>query len=213
MINNKDQEQLFELISNYLTRDIECFAIGGTAMMFYGYKNLTKDIDLVFKDKKDRDSFIGAIKELGYKEKSIKGIYPQEKENLVGKPLMFTRGDERFDLFLKNVFGFELGDDILKDIKQKHEFLGKKELILNILPEEYIVLLKAITNREKDFDDIVKIIEKNKDIDWKIIIDIAINQKNNKPWILIDLEETMQKLKELIFLPSKYFDMVYKAQN
>ena len=68
MINTEYQEALFKLISNYLKKDIHCIAIGGTAMMIKNYQNTTKDIDLVFKNEKDRESFISAIKELGYKE-------------------------------------------------------------------------------------------------------------------------------------------------
>ncbi len=48
MINTEDQEALFTLISTYLKKNVTCYAIGGTAMMFYGYKTTTKDIDLVF---------------------------------------------------------------------------------------------------------------------------------------------------------------------
>ena len=44
MINTQDQDQLFKLISNYLDKDITCYALGGTAMMYYGFKNITKDI-------------------------------------------------------------------------------------------------------------------------------------------------------------------------
>ena len=42
MISTKDQEELFELISKYMDEDIECYALGGTAMMFYGYKNTSR---------------------------------------------------------------------------------------------------------------------------------------------------------------------------
>ena len=49
MINTQDQEELFRLIAEYLEKDISCTAIGGTAMMFSGYKNTTKDIDIIFR--------------------------------------------------------------------------------------------------------------------------------------------------------------------
>ena len=67
MINIKDQEDLFELISNYLEEDIICVAIGGTAMMFEGYKTTTKDIDLVLLSKADFDIVNSAITSAGYK--------------------------------------------------------------------------------------------------------------------------------------------------
>jgi len=213
MINSKDQEELFELISKYIEEDIECFALGGTAMMFYGYKNTTKDIDLVFSTKKERNIFIKAIKELGYKEISIKGIYSKEKTKLESKPLMFSRGDERFDLFIKDIFGFKINEEIEKRFYARNDFIGKKELIIKVLSKEDIILLKSITNREKDFEDIQTILEQDKDINWNIIVLEASKQREHKEWMILDLEETMQKLKEIAFIPEKYFKALYKSEE
>ncbi|MFH1589720.1 MAG: nucleotidyltransferase [archaeon] len=213
MINTKDQEELFELVSKYLEADIECYALGGTAMMFYGYKNTTKDIDLLFQTTKEINTFIKAIKQLGYKERSIKGIYPEKRLKLKSKPIMFTRGDERFDLFLNNIFGFNINENIKERCYSRQDFIGTKELIIKILSKEDIILLKAITGREKDFEDIQTIIEQDKDINWDVIIDEAIIQRKHKEWILIDLEETMKQLKKITFLPSKLFKKIYAAEE
>ncbi|MBC8500996.1 MAG: nucleotidyltransferase [Nanoarchaeota archaeon] len=213
MINTKDQGELLELISKYIDQDIECYALGGTAMMFYGYKNTTRDIDLLFQTRKELEVFIEAIKQLGYKEMSIKGIYPEKRLKSSSKPLMFTRGDERFDLFLNKIFGFKITDKIKERFFSRHDFIGKKELIVKILSKEDIILLKAITKREKDFEDIQTIIEQDKDINWDFIIDEAITQRKQNEWILIDLEETMKQLKEITFLPSKLFKRIYAEEN
>ncbi len=211
MINVEDQNELFKLIANYLEKDISCIAIGGTAMMFSGYKNTTKDIDLVFQNLKDRNIFIEAIKKLGYKEKSLIGIYNKERIKNKNKPVIFSRGEERFDLFVKDVFGFKL--TLNNNFIEKNDFIDKSELNIYILPKEYLILLKSITNREKDYEDIETIIKLEKEIDWELIINEAIKQKNTNSWILIDLEETMQKLKKNIFIKKKYFDMIYAAQE
>ncbi|MBS3142965.1 hypothetical protein J4464_06270 [Candidatus Woesearchaeota archaeon] len=50
-------------------------------------------------------------------------------------------------------------------------------------------------------------------MNWDSIIDKAIAQRWKNPWILIDLEEAMQKLKKLTFIPSMHFDKIYKAQH
>ncbi|MBC8495653.1 hypothetical protein H8D36_05850 [archaeon] len=213
MINTKDQEELLKLISRYLEEDVTCYALGGTAMMFYNFKNTTKDIDLVFGTEKERNYFIKAIKELGYKQQSIKGVYPKEKEQEKSKPLMFTRGDERFDLFLKEIFGFKITDKIKERFYARHDFIEKKELIIKVLSKEDIILLKSITNREKDFEDIQTILEKDKEINWDLIINEAVNQRKEKEWLIIDLEETMQKLKEITFIPEKYFEKLYQEEN
>lgn len=212
MINTKDQEQLFKLIASYLKKDITCYAVGGTAMMFYGYKNTTKDIDLVFETKEDLDCFIEAIKELGYVEKSIKEVYGENKLRFKNKPKMFSRGEERFDLFLNEIFGFKFSKRFKDYVKQRRDFIDKKELIINILPEEYLIILKSVTDREKDFEDIFEIVKQKKDINWDLVTDEAIEQRKNNEWILIDLEEKMQQLKKIVLIKEKYFKKLYKAQ-
>ena len=212
MINTQDQEELFKLIAEYLSEDTKCLAIGGTAMMFSGYKNTTKDIDLIFGSEKERNIFIKAIEKLGYKEKALFEIYDEKRRAHKGKPKMFSRGEERFDLFVKNVFGFEL-DLNNTSFTQRHDFLGKKELIVKVLPKEYLILLKAITGREKDQEDIETISSVEKEIDWQFIINEAVKQRNSNQWLLYDLEAAMQKLRTKIFIKKQYFDQLYQEED
>jgi hypothetical protein len=212
MINTKDQEELFKLISQYLKKHIECIAIGGTAMMFTNYKTTTKDIDLVFKNEEDRKTFILAIEKLGYKQQALGRIYDEKRKNHSGKPLMYTRGDERFDLFVKNVFGYEISFNQEESI-QRNDFIGKKELIIYTPTKEELVLLKAITNREKDYEDIETILSIEKVIDWNIIVNKTITQQKNNAWILIELEDTLQKLKKNHFIKQEIFEKIYNEQK
>ena len=68
MINVKDQQDLLLAIANKLNRKLEGYAIGGTAMMFHGIKDTTKDIDLVFNNKKDSQEFEDAEISLSYQK-------------------------------------------------------------------------------------------------------------------------------------------------
>lgn len=212
MINTKDQEELFKLTAEYLGKNISCIAIGGTAMMFEKYKTATKDIDLVFENEKDRKEFIQAIEKIGYKEQAIGNVYDEKRKQHKGKPRMYTRGDERFDLFVKNVFGYEIKFN-QDNITQRNDFLGKKELTILILPKEELILLKAITGREKDYEDIETILEIEKTIDWKKLVVNAIQQKKKNSWILIYLEETLQKLRKKFFIKEEIFNAIYKEQE
>ena len=209
MINTKDQEQLLKLIADYTNTDLECVAIGGTAMMFLGYKLTTKDIDLVFASDKDCNVFIRAIEKLGYSKKSLKFVYNECQIKDKNKPLLYSRGEERFDLFVKNVFGFEID---FSNFVQRHDFIGKKEIIMLIPQKELLILLKSVTNREKDYEDIEAIVKIEKNIDWNLIIDAAIKQRKNNSWVLMDLEEKMKKLKKITFIKKEYFDRIYNAQ-
>ncbi len=212
MINIEDQTALFDLISKNIKKDISVIAIGGTAMMFSGYKTTTKDIDLVFQSEEDRDAFIKTILNLGYKQKSIVDIYSETKQKNKKKPLMFTRGEERFDLFVISVFGFNIEFE-MELFTHRYDFIHENELIIYVLPKEYLILLKAITDRERDYEDIENIVEKEELIDWELIISLALKQKKSNEWILIDLEKTLQKLKNKFFIKKRYFDMIYQAQK
>lgn len=211
MINTEDQEQLFKLIADYLKKDVVCVAIGGTAMMFMGYKSATKDIDLVFDTAIERDVFIAAIEELGYKEKALADVYDGKRKKHTGKPRMYARGDEQFDLFVKDVFGYAISTT--DEFTERRDYLGKNEFTIHLLTKEDLIVLKAITRREKDHEDIETIIRIEKDIDWDLVIEKAIAQAKNNAWLLIDLEKTLQELKNITFIPSKHFKTIYEAQE
>lgn len=210
MISVQDQEELFMLIADYLDEDIECVAIGGTAMMFHGYKATTKNIDLVFKSSKDREVFIRAVEKLGYSQSSLRFVYDEKRLKSRSKPLVYSRGDERFDLFAGDVFGFDID---FGNFVQRHDYIGKKELIVFTAPKEYLILLKCVTNREKDYEDIETIVKTEINADWKAIIELAASKREQVPWILIDLEEKMRKLKKIAFIKQEYFTQLYKFEE
>ena len=212
MISVKEQEELFRLIGNYLKKDVECMAIGGTAMMFHGHKNATKDIDLVFGSNADCSAFANAIERLGYRRESAKSVYGEKKAKAKNAPLVYSRGDERFDLFRRNVFGFGIEFDWEKAV-QRRDYLGKTEFTVLVPKKELLVLLKAVTERERDYEDIETIARAEPGLDWDFIISEAVRQRKSCPWVLVDLEEKMQKLRKKVFIRQKYFDALYKAEG
>ena len=96
MINLKEQEDLFKVIGDQLKERTECLLIGGSAMMYYGVKETTKDIDLVFLEEEQRKSVINILLNLGYKTREIKTLY-KRKENI---PILM----EFKDFKIKNFF-------------------------------------------------------------------------------------------------------------
>jgi len=214
MINYSDQMNLFELVANKLNVSIECWAFGGTAMMFYGYKDDTKDIDLLFEKETQRKAFITAIEKLGFAKTSPINIYIPEKLRDKGKPLMFQRGDFRFDLFSQEIFQTKLSQKMKEDKFAVHEFKGKCTLKVNVLRKEHIVQLKAITERDRDFEDILSIIKKDKRFDWQYLIDDVIWQsKHGDSWAALDVEKMMKELKKYVIIEQKYFDQLYKGRR
>ena len=172
MINITDQNELFNLIGAKLDEKAECLAIGGSAMMFYGAKTETKDVDLVFLDKKSFDSVKKALYEIGFNErKNIRPIFAHY-DIARDKPVMMEGRDTRFDLFLNEVIGFKISSSIADRVKEVHEF---GNLIIKTISPEDIISLKCATEREKDRNDAASLIEKF-NIDWEVIIKESILQ-------------------------------------
>lgn len=214
MITQQDQLNLFKIISESLSSDIACNAFGGTAMMFFGYKDETKDIDLLFKTSKERGIFIGALTKLGFVETSPIFFYIPEKLKDKSKPLMYKREDIRFDLFAGKIFRTLFSPKMEEDKFAVHDFKGKYNLRITILKTEHIVLLKSVTERQNDMDDIKTIVSKDKTFDWQYVVDEAVWQhEHGDSWVLIDLEKTIQELRKYVFIEEKYLKQIYAAQG
>lgn len=190
MISIKDQQNLFIEIAKKLPKEITAYAIGGTAMMFLGFKESTKDIDLVFTKLEDRKAFKEAAKQLGYKEMDSTIVYGV-KNNC---PEMITLGDARLDLFSLDVIDFTFSESMQKRAQQTHQF-GEK-LFLKIADVHDIIMMKSATRRIKDEDDIVRIAQ-NSEIDWDILIKESQDQvKLGKERAVWDLISLLEKLNE-----------------
>ncbi|MBI2663991.1 hypothetical protein HYX10_01470 [Candidatus Woesearchaeota archaeon] len=212
MIAYEDQMELFKLISERITRDVGCWAFGGNAMMFYGYKDETKDIDLLFDAEGDRAEFINALEKLGFWESELRNIYVPEKLRDKHKPAMYARYDIRFDLFVKKVFKTIISPKMRADLYAIHEFKGKHTFKVKVLRKEFIMLLKAVTERQNDFDDIRTIAEKEKRLNWQYLVDEAIWQhKHGDEWILPEIEKMLTELKRYVFVEGKYIKQVREA--
>lgn len=181
-------------------------------MMFYGYKDETKDIDLLFEKEEDRAEFIRVIEELGFSETSPRNIYVPEKLRDRHKPLMYSKFLTRFDLFIKKIFRTAISPKMREEVYAVHDFAQKRRLRVNVLRKEFIVLLKAVTERDKDFEDILTIVKKEKNFDWQLLIDEAIWQRQHgDSWIIPDVEKMLQELKKYVFMEQGYFRQLHEA--
>ena len=206
MITIDQQQKLLLNVARRLTKKITVYAIGGTAMMFLGFKDVTLDIDLVFENEKDRDVFKEAIKSLGYLGMDAIKIYGVKRNT----PEMFKLDDERFDLFVVEVIDFIFSENMRKRAEQIHQF--EENLFLKIANPHDIILMKCATDRIKDKDDARRIINSTK-ISWDIIIDEAKKQielgKNRAAFELGCFLEDL-KLKMNLDIPQEVLDKLFE---
>lgn len=205
MINIRQQEDLFIAIGKMLKRKINVYAIGGTAMMLRGIKNSTLDIDLVFEKNKDRFELSDVLKKLGAKESDVTLVYGLKNNT----PLMLELEDSRFDLFMRKIITSNFSDNMKKRAKQVHEF---GNFILNVADPIDILIMKSVTSRAKDLEDIISIVKSEK-IDWEILINESKEQaKLGNETAVISLGEKLEKLKEqkVINVPQEVLDNLWK---
>ena len=206
MISVESQQKLFLNVSRRLKKPITAYAVGGTAMMFLGFKEATLDIDIVFETKEAREIFKQAVKEIGYQKMDSILVYGTKKN----QPEMFTLGDERFDLFVVEVIDFIFSKEMITRTEQTHQF--DSNLILKIANPHDLILMKCATDRKKDLDDARRIIQSTK-IDWRILIEEAKNQiklgKHTTAWELGEFLENL-KYKIKVDIPKEVLDELFK---
>ena len=192
MINLEQQNELFKLIGEILKNKLECYVIGGSAMMYYGMKGNTKDIDLVFEHEKDREKIIQVLKNLGYNERGIKVvsvIYPKKKNT----PILLERDDSRVDLFVNKIISTVLSDSMKDRINSIYEY---GNFIIKVLAPEDLIITKCATERAGDRLDAVEIMKRAK-IDWEVIIKESVFQAEVTPYLFpVFLFDFLYELKE-----------------
>jgi len=208
MINIREQQDLLNNIAQVLERKIVAYAIGGTAMMFHGIKDTTKDIDLVFESENNRSHFLEAAISLGYKKFDSVIVYGAEKEN---QPIMLsrTKNSERIDLFNYDVISFSFSENMKKRAENIIEF--GENLIVKIADVHDLILMKCATDRLKDSEDVKAIIE-TQQISWSIVIEEAKHQMTiGRTHAIFELGNFLDRLKQDLKLdiPKEILDELY----
>ena len=214
MIDQEMQLRLFSEIAEKLETPLACYAFGGTAMMFLGFKAETKDIDLLFLRREERELFIEAIKSLGFVVTSPVHVYIKKKEAVLRAPVMFQRGDVRFDLFAETVFRSGLSPGMIDRVVAEHLFGARKNFCVSVLSAEHVAYLKGITERDRDFADIKVLAGTDASFDWSLVVDEALWQHaNGDDWALLDTEKTLQEMRVFLDVPPELLQRLYDAQD
>lgn len=161
-------------IKDVLERPTSIFIIGGAALMHHDIgKGFTKDIDIVFRDKREFDIFKEALIKLGFKTK-CKPISHQ-RLNIFE---MLERDDFRFDLFVNIVCeGFCLSAEM---INRALEIYRDEMFGVFVCSMEDILIFKSLSpERPNDIEDSIDIIKRG--VDWNIVYDELLLQSQTCP--------------------------------
>ncbi len=141
---------LFEDIGNNITNPLQIFLMGGENMRLKNLKAVTKDCDMIVEKPSDFEILCKVFTEkLGY-QKIVETEYSQEDLRLYPDEILTHPDKSRIDIFTKRV----LRDLSLSDIMiQTADYIEYGKLKVGVLRNEYVFLLKAVSSREGDIQD------------------------------------------------------------
>lgn len=173
---------LFEEIGKNLSAQTTVYLIGGENMRMKGLKPRTKDLDIVVENKESYDQAMSALTKLGYEPKgNIE--FSTEDMRLYPSIILQHTNRSRIDVYTKK---------ILRTLSLSSDMIGRSEpvrfgnLKLGILCNEDVFLLKAVTSREGDIQDMASLVRMNyvgtnkfqqKSFDWDIVWGEIMNQE------------------------------------
>lgn len=158
-------------IGNRVKEPIKIYLIGGCAMSFRKLKEATKDIDIVFADRKSYVAFCAALFGAQYFEQ-VKII--SEHEKLEAAKMYENKDGFHLDLFVKRVCGkMELSHAMAARAEFYRQY-GRMGVYL--VSKEDIFLFKALASesRKRDLADMEIIYQ---DLDWKAMESELRSQK------------------------------------
>lgn len=151
---------IMEKVGAICKRKIRVYMVGGGAMALRGEKNATKDIDLIVRSPTEAEELKKAFESLRF---DVNTRQPRECHALVDATILSAPTGLRADIFVGKVCNrLRLSDGMIR----RAELVGRwGGITLYICSREDIFLLKSVTERSRDLDDMITLFRKGLDRD------------------------------------------------
>jgi len=157
---------LFKDVGQKVEPGTEAFLFGGENMRLKGLKPRTKDCDVVLSDAKSYISFVTALKEIGYASMTKEELSPDDLR-IDASDILKHNKRSRVDIFRNSIARKLVLSERMKK-RAKIEQYGY--LKLGLIANEDVFLLKSVTLREGDIQDMARL-ARSAGFDWKIVFD------------------------------------------
>lgn len=153
-------------LGNRLDSTIHAYLFGGANLLLRGLKKATKDLDIVVESEGDFSKLKGALLAMGF-EPLTKKRFTSSDEKLNPSGIYVSKDLPRFDLFTKVICNALF---LTEGMKARAEAMAFGKLVLHLLSLEDVFLLKSITEREGDLEDMATILKRGGDLRWGEIL-------------------------------------------
>jgi len=151
-IGREEVLSLLRKVGEVCSRRIAVYLIGGGAMALRGEKDATKDLDLVLESQDDADELKKAFERIGF---TVNARRPDECRALVDAAILSKTAGLRADIFVGKVCDRLRFTEGMKKRAVLVDDLGNVTLFM--CSREDIFLLKSVTERTRDLDDMMSL--------------------------------------------------------
>ena len=145
--------KLFEDIGNALKSTAEVYLFGGENMRIKGLKDRTKDCDIVVKNNHSYKEIISALESLDYTQIGFENFSYADKR-ISPSAILIHEQRSTMDIFMSEICRKMYLSDRMILRSDKKQF---GNLQLGILQNEDVFLLKGVTDREGEIQDMAKL--------------------------------------------------------
>jgi hypothetical protein len=151
-IGREEVLSILRKVGNICPRRFPVYLIGGGAMALRGEKDATRDLDLVLESQDDADDIKKAFERFGF---TVDARRPDECRALVDAAILSKQAGLRADIFVGKVCDKLRFSEGMKKRAVLVDKLGK--ITLFMCSREDIFLLKSVTERTRDLDDMMSL--------------------------------------------------------
>jgi hypothetical protein len=152
-------------VSDEIVGKTTIYVAGGTVMAIENLKEGTKDIDVVVESAEDLRRLKKALTDSGYSNptQSLEVAYKKMR----AQTILENKDRFRWDIFERVIARkFQLSPG-MKTRAREHP-LSNEKVAIKLLSMEDVFLMKSVTEREGDLEDMAKIAQKG--VNWDIIV-------------------------------------------
>lgn len=162
----EETTMVLKKLGEKLKSTLHVYLFGGANMLLRGLKKATKDLDVVVASKGDFLRLRDALLALGFKPLARTEMTPGDKK-LNPSGIYVSKNLPRFDLFTKVICNALF---LTEEMKARAKAMAFGKLVLHLLSLEDVFLLKSITEREGDIEDMAIIFKRGGHLQWDEIL-------------------------------------------
>ncbi len=153
-------------LGDKLDSTVHAYLFGGANLLLRGLKKATKDFDVVVERERDFLKLEDTLLTLGFEPLARTQMTVSDKK-LNPSGIYVSKDLPRFDLFTKVICNALF---LTEEMKARAKAMAFGKLVLHLLSLEDVFLLKSITEREGDLEDMATILKRGGSLEWGEIL-------------------------------------------